>query len=504
MRDITLLLYDTHDADSFYSDFHIDPEDAPAVVESVVATFSRDDIVEETFHYYESTVNTSGFDVGGVVSSHFECDIIVGDTGLTPEMINGAFMEIRTGSVRNRFILDPIKSIGKTAHISGYDVLSASYYNKEVEISQYVSGKTVRQAIGNLDFCYGNSDPFPNDSFLLPEIPEMSMTRRDALGYLAQICGCYVKMNDYYVRLKSFTFPTTSSTAIDIGDFTEQPDLDYYPLTVTGAYVESSDGRYYAAGDEGFYVTITGNPFIRSLANALVVANTLDTLYSGMTFYPFTASVPSWTDARAGNTYCITDGTELKPIIILTYDMILDGGSTWSCEVDRYTNNTAESIRGQGGSSVNTSFNPSWSDRGNESNPVYYDASGTPQACRFTLNEGEDNELTSVSTTSGTNKNIASVALPQGMWILTATARFAQNTSGMRAIFISDTSGGNARDSGARVQTAPSPSGQTMIQITYPIVLSAPTTLYIVVQQNSGSSLSVTGSVKWLGFSIED
>ena len=95
-----------------------------------------------------------------------------------------------------------------------------------------------------------------------------------------------------------------------------------------------------------------------------------------------------------------------------------------------------------------------------------------------------------VSVASGTTTNMGSITLPAGLWLVTVTARWSANASGYRQCWLSISSTGSAKDFGSVVSYPAVNGAITSEQLTCFISISSQTTYYIVVQQNSSSSIT--------------
>lgn len=103
-------------------------------------------------------------------------------------------------------------------------------------------------------------------------------------------------------------------------------------------------------------------------------------------------------------------------------------------------------------------------------------------------------DATSVS--SATNKTIASLTIPAGTYIVNAHVSFAANTTGVRKIYIGTTENSYA-NTRALADTRPASNHQaTMSNISTVLNPETETTYYLNVYQNSGSSLSCSGSLR--------
>lgn len=107
---------------------------------------------------------------------------------------------------------------------------------------------------------------------------------------------------------------------------------------------------------------------------------------------------------------------------------------------------------------------------------------------------------TSASVSVGSSaKSIVHVDLTPGVYIVTGHAVFASNATGRRSLALgvtADTIGSNA---GSTCVTVPAASG-AVTQLMVPLVYSvtSDTTLYLNVQQTSGSSLGVQGQIRYV------
>ena len=107
---------------------------------------------------------------------------------------------------------------------------------------------------------------------------------------------------------------------------------------------------------------------------------------------------------------------------------------------------------------------------------------------------------TSASVSVGSSaKSIAHVDLTPGVYIVTGHAVFASNATGRRSLALgvtADTIGSNA---GSTCVTVPAASGavtQLMVPLVYSVTVD--TTLYLNVQQASGSTLGVQGQIRYV------
>lgn len=100
------------------------------------------------------------------------------------------------------------------------------------------------------------------------------------------------------------------------------------------------------------------------------------------------------------------------------------------------------------------------------------------------------------SVSSASNKTIATLKIPAGTYIVNAHVSFAANTTGVRKIYIGTTQNSYA-NTRALADTRPASNHQaTMSNMSTILNVEEETTYYLNVYQNSGSSLSCSGSLR--------
>ena len=103
------------------------------------------------------------------------------------------------------------------------------------------------------------------------------------------------------------------------------------------------------------------------------------------------------------------------------------------------------------------------------------------------------NSSAAVSLTNATDTDLINTgSLAAGTYIIKATASFANNATGRRALFLSTSSGGSAVNRYARVVAPPASGDATRMQLTYLCTISSATTFYLRGYQNSGAALDVS------------
>lgn len=133
-------------------------------------------------------------------------------------------------------------------------------------------------------------------------------------------------------------------------------------------------------------------------------------------------------------------------------------------------------------------------------NGEYVYSLSDPAAFCKTLHVGdrvEKDQKTAVSMADSAWKNICSISLAAGTWIIEATGQYAANSTGRRYLAISETSASASAE--VQRQTGNSMNavsgGTTYIHTGCTKVLTATTTIYLVGWQNSGAALSTYGCI---------
>lgn len=106
------------------------------------------------------------------------------------------------------------------------------------------------------------------------------------------------------------------------------------------------------------------------------------------------------------------------------------------------------------------------------------------------------NNSGTVSVASGSTYNLDSFTLSAGTWLVSVHGYFQQNASYRRSIWVgSSSTGSGGLTNNARANSA-GESQAVNIQFTYIDTVTASTTRYVNVYQNSGSALNVRSRVR--------
>lgn len=345
----------------------------------VVWSFTVDNIKEGSLRFTDDVSSLGGFNIGATPSNHFECDIINFDQSFpSPEVFEGCKARLYfflsatptlggTNAVvgqaivgqavvntvsswsndyicRGHYYLDPITSVGSTVHLSGSDEMSLEEFNSSNIDGYHFGGKTCMQVVRELGFNIQTT--FPNYDYILPDViadetHNMSgISRRTILSHIASMCGCYARYsNEGQLELRALGDDLTVTTLTKI---MEEPDVDYYPIEITGAYVTGTKDVEAVVGGSGYYLFVENNPLITTNAEATTIATDIATLYSGFQLTPFQADIIADPSLEAGDLveFDVNGNTVQSIVTSISYH---DGGITQiSAEADSDTHASAE------------------------------------------------------------------------------------------------------------------------------------------------------------------
>ena len=335
---------------------------------NIIWTFDATNIKEGSLKFTDDITDLGDFNIGATPSNSFECDIINFDnTFPSPDTFRGCranlyfFLErpefggsnavvgqaivgqaiVGTESTwtdyikRGVYYLDPVNSVGRTVHLSGSDAMSLPEFNSANMSGFSFGGLTCYQAIKKMGFNLQHT--FPNSSYVLPNVVcseennLSNVTKRTMLGYIASLCGCYARHdNNGELRLSRFAL----STPTTVTKIMQEPNLNYYPVTVTGIFVSGTEGSYSVKGSDGYYLFVENNPFITSPSIADEIATSINTAYNGLVIYPFSLSFIADPSFEAGDTINITFNGKTTKTIIGSFQYGLGQQSTISLDAD--------------------------------------------------------------------------------------------------------------------------------------------------------------------------
>lgn len=345
---------------------------------NIIWTFDATNIKEGSLRFTDDITDLGDFNIGATPSNSFECDIINFDnTFPSPDTFRGCranlyfFLErpefggsnavagqaivgqaiVGTESTwtdyikRGVYYLDPVNSVGRTVHISGSDAMSLPEFNSANMTGFSFGGLTCYQAIKKMGFNLQHE--FPNSDYVLPNVVcneesnLANVTKRTALGYIASLCGCYARHdNNGELRLSQFVL----DTPIELTKIMQEPNLDYYPVTVTGVFVSGTEGSYSVKGSDGYYLFVENNPLITSPSIADEIATSINTAYNGLVIYPFSLSFIADPSLQAGDTIDITYNGNTTTTIVGSFQYALGNQSTLSMDADTEEHSSAEAL----------------------------------------------------------------------------------------------------------------------------------------------------------------
>lgn len=104
----------------------------------------------------------------------------------------------------------------------------------------------------------------------------------------------------------------------------------------------------------------------------------------------------------------------------------------------------------------------------------------------------DKDKMNDISVTNNVNFDMGSFQLTKGSWLVTLNAQFNANATGYRQMWLSNSAGGGNLVVAGRVSSPAANGAITQINVTLPLNVSATTTYYIVVRQNSGAALTTS------------
>lgn len=104
----------------------------------------------------------------------------------------------------------------------------------------------------------------------------------------------------------------------------------------------------------------------------------------------------------------------------------------------------------------------------------------------------DEDKMNNISVTNNVNFDMGSFQLTKGSWLVTLNAQFNANATGYRQMWLSNSAGGGNLVVAGRVSSPAANGAITQINVTLPLNVSATTTYYIVVRQNSGAALTTS------------
>lgn len=337
-----------------------------------VHELTGDDIMSDSVAFSQGTSSSGSFDVGSAIIGSFSCTLQNDDRRFDSYDFTGSKilvflgMPFDDGSIewlrKGTFWIEQPASYSTTIGISSLDTM-CKFENtmfSEVITSFPATAATLVQDICNTCGIPYQTLKFGNCDYIFPIKPKDDMTCREALSYIAQATGNWVRMSnedrmivDWY-DLRAFesedwldgeTFddgnPYQSGDDADGGNFDDYSSGDNVEggsfnadrivnvvayssatvitddVTITGIKVTASDeqtadntagekGETVLRGAEGYVLEIKDNPFIAHGQAANVARNIFDQM-GGMQFRPFNVSCLGDPSVEPGDPITITD-----------------------------------------------------------------------------------------------------------------------------------------------------------------------------------------------------
>lgn len=276
---------------------------------------SGNDFISNTVSFKNETSSDNSFDVGAVIISSFTFSLNNFQDKFEGYNFVGAEIDAYIGYTfddqteeylrMGHYYLVTHKTVGNIINCTAYDALALMDEN-QASLS-FTSSITVAEAVRQLATARGitlANQTWPNSTYAISEadFPTESMTERQLLQYLVQICGCYARINDigylyigWYGSTATYTDPTIFSHTLYTSD-----------VNITGVRVTGDDDLSYLYGTSGYVLVIDGNPFVNENTIQTIASN-IGASVIGMTFRPGSIDVLSSPVYEVGDIFSIED-----------------------------------------------------------------------------------------------------------------------------------------------------------------------------------------------------
>lgn len=375
--------------------------------DGTVLNLDKSDVWENSFKVEDATSASNKFTIGAAVTGKFsvtlnniydkfsEYDfaeaVVIAYVGL---QLSKTLEKVRVGT----YIVDDPSYDGSAISLSCIDYLSK--FDKAYIESTLQYPATLGQILTDACTCCGvslASANFQNKDYVVQNRPkDDAMTFGDIVAMVAQIDGCWAKM-DVYGRLKlgwynmavfeqnkgldGGTFSTTtipysdgdtadggnfkdysSGVSVDGGTFADQTQFHHVYSTksfsvstddvvITGVKVteefeetEQEKKGTYLAGKEGYVIEVSGNALIQK-GKAQAVATYLYSIVGGMRFRPLSVEILANPAIEAGDIAYVTDRKQNTYQSFISNRIFTLGGSeTVSCDAETPSRNSAKTF----------------------------------------------------------------------------------------------------------------------------------------------------------------
>ena len=166
-------------------------------------TLTTERIMEGSLSIHDEICDIGQIDIGGTVAQEISFSISNHDGQMSGYDFRGArcvlYLIANGASIQKGvWTLYTNNTVGRVIPVYGYDHMADEQYNTPITTSISFNGVTAVEAIKSLGFTLESED-FPNASYVLPNVStddmDADVTKRDILGYICQLCGCYARYN---------------------------------------------------------------------------------------------------------------------------------------------------------------------------------------------------------------------------------------------------------------------------------------------------------------------
>jgi hypothetical protein len=277
---------------------------------------SDKDIVGGSIIFAESTQTGDNFTIGGTVASTFEFELfrkpehdlitfegatVIPQVGLmlseeSSEVLSEVYflntsqpLEFETESYEyaplGRFNIDePVKS-RNTIRLKAIDNMVE--FDKPYSLSQLSYPANLYQIYLNAcsvcDVQPGTVN-FPNKDYVVQNRPEGDYTFRDIIGYVAELAGCFAKINRYgALEIKWYTSTGLTLSPANRFDFKPREDLVQIKGIMSTVTDENGEEVTYLTGTDDYAVDLSDNPLLQGSYETVlpnIFDNVKDTIFT--------------------------------------------------------------------------------------------------------------------------------------------------------------------------------------------------------------------------------
>lgn len=214
------------------------------------------------------------------------------------------------------------KNVGRIINCEAYDKLILMDQNEaDITISSSITAFGVVQQLANARGIVLANVSIPNGDTVITSLPDRTMTERELLSYVMQICGCFARIDSegrLYVGWYDFSDTHEVTTLFSKSLYTSD-------VVFSGIHITGEDNLDYSYGsDTNLILEIANNPLINSTNAPTIAANIARNLI-GVRFCAGSIKCLSNPLYEAGDVLLIDDdGTDrIFPITSVTYTLSL-------------------------------------------------------------------------------------------------------------------------------------------------------------------------------------